>query len=216
MTIKNYFIACTMIFLPIFSNAFATDTLRLDTLSNLDDFFEILDFMEEDKLDSIEQLDAVPQRKLEGYHQKAFDYIDRFAAIAIAEQKKFGIPASITLAQGLLESGFGKSTMANSINNHFGIKCKPNEKRIKGKCYVFADDTKHDRFVKFASAWESYRAHSILLQGERYLALYKLDTMDYEGWALGLQKAGYASDANYARKLIRIIELYELYEYDEM
>lgn len=200
-------------FLPILNFA-SVDTIRIDTLADLDDFFEILEVKEKNEFNTYSNRE-IPQRILEDYHQKAFDYVERFGQIAVAEQEKFGIPASITLAQGLLESGFGKSTMALTINNHFGIKCTPYQRKQKGKCYVFADDTKYDRFVKFESAWASYRAHSLILQNERYKALYDLEPTDYEGWALGLQKAGYASDANYAKKLIRIIELYELYEYDE-
>ena len=207
-----------MIFLAIPLTIFASiDTIRIDTLTDLNDFFKVLEVIEMPELGNSISVDKeIPQRVLEGYHQKAFDYVERFGRIAIGEQEKYGIPASITLAQGLLESGFGKSRMALTINNHFGIKCTAHQRRQKGKCYIFADDTKYDRFVKFENAWASYRAHSKVLQNSRYESLYVLQPTDYEGWALGLQKAGYASDKNYARKLVRIIELYELYEYDEM
>ncbi len=207
-----------MIFLAIPLTIFASvDTIRIDTLTDLNDFFKVLEVIEMPELGNSISVDKeIPQRVLEGYHQKAFDYVERFGRIAIGEQEKYGIPASITLAQGLLESGFGKSRMALTINNHFGIKCTAYQRQQKGKCYIFADDTKYDRFVKFENAWASYRAHSKVLQNKRYEGLYVLKPTDYEGWALGLQKAGYASDKNYARKLVRIIELYELYEYDEM
>jgi|AntRauTorckE5430_2_1112549.scaffolds.fasta_scaffold02664_4 flagellum-specific peptidoglycan hydrolase FlgJ len=198
--------------MPLLSFA-SVDTIRVDTLADLEDFFDVLIELESPNLTNSDK--EIPQRILEGYHQKAFDYVERFGLIAVAEQKKYGIPASITLAQGLLESGFGKSKMATTINNHFGIKCTPYQRKQKGKCYIFEDDTKYDRFVKFESAWASYRAHSLVLQNERYKDLYALSSTDYEGWALGLQKAGYASDDSYAKKLVRIIELYELYEFDE-
>lgn len=226
VTRKQWLVIVLITTLPLVGSSFSShlmsvDTIKVDTLIDLDNFFEILERFEDiEDTDSIITVasmarNKIPQRQLEGYHKKAFDYIDRFATVAIGEQDKFGIPASITLAQGLLESGFGKSRMANTINNHFGIKCTRGQRRQKGKCYIFEDDTKYDRFVKFESAWASYRAHSRLLQNERYKALYTLEIDDYEGWALGLQKAGYASDNNYAKKLVRIIELYELYEYDE-
>jgi flagellum-specific peptidoglycan hydrolase FlgJ len=209
---KLHFLIIFLCFMPILNFA-AVDTIRVDTLVNLEDFFKVLVDIDNPNLSNKNK--EIPQRILEGYHQKAFDYVARFGSIAVAEQQKYGIPASITLAQGLLESGFGKSTMATTINNHFGIKCTPHQRKQKDKCYIFEDDTKYDRFVKFESAWASYRAHSLILQNERYKHLYDLESTDYEGWALGLQKAGYASDTNYAKKLVRIIELYELYEYDE-
>ena len=198
------------------------DTSKTDTLISIDAFFALLQKQEKNNLES-NRIDAllsglsteVPQRQLEDYHQKAFDYINRFAQVAVNEQEKFRIPASIKLAQGLIESGFGKSKMALSINNHFGIKCTAQQKRQRGRCYTFRDDTEYDTFLKFESAWECYRYHSKVLQSERYKFLYNLEITDYEGWAIGLQKAGYASDKNYAKKLIRVIELYELYEFDE-
>lgn len=203
----------------------ASDTTKADTLMNLNDFFKMLEQQKKEKQEQVKEQNSdtsttifvslIPQRQLEDYHQKAFDYIDRFAHIAVAEQEKYGIPASITLAQGLVESGFGKSKMARTLNNHFGIKCTPGQKRQRGRCYTFHDDTQYDKFLKFESAWASYRYHSKILQYERYQSLYELDITDYESWAIGLQKAGYASDKDYAKKLIRIIELYELYEYDE-
>lgn len=208
--------------MPNSAYSHSIDTSKTDTLISIDAFFDLLQKQEKSNLES-NRIDSllsglsteIPQRQLEDYHQKAFDYINRFAQVAVNEQEKFRIPASIKLAQGLIESGFGKSKMALSINNHFGIKCTSQQKRQRGRCYTFRDDTEYDTFLKFESAWESYRYHSKVLQSERYKFLYKLEITDYEGWAIGLQKAGYASDKNYAKKLIRVIELYELYEFDE-
>lgn len=211
--------------LPFDVNGHSADTSKTDTLMSLDDFFYLVDKQENIEKNKAEnkRIDSlmsgfnseIPQRQLENYHQKAFDYINRFAHVAIVEQEKFRIPASIKLAQGLIESGFGNSKMARSINNHFGIKCSAEQKRQRGRCYTFRDDTEYDKFLKFESAWESYRYHSKMLQSDRYKSLFYLEITDYEGWAIGLQKAGYASDKNYAKKLIREIELYELYEFDE-
>lgn len=215
---KSLFLS--ILIFPNFVSGFTSDTTKTDSLISLEKFFELLheddDQPELPTVDSSNTINkSIPQRELEDYHKKAFDYIERFAHVAIAEQKKYGIPTSIKLAQGLLESGFGKSKMALTINNHFGIKCNSGQKRQPGKCYTFHDDTKYDKFLKFESAWASYRYHSLVLQDQRYKSLYALEITDYENWAIGLQKAGYASDKNYAKKLIRIIELYELYEYDE-
>jgi flagellum-specific peptidoglycan hydrolase FlgJ len=212
----KFYLTITMILFPMFLVAktqITKDSLIQDSLRNLNDFFVILDDLEVAKEEGSELI--IPQRKLSHYHNKAFAYVERYHHVAVAEMEKFGIPASITLAQALIESGFGKSEMAKRINNHFGIKCTVYQRRQKGKCHIFADDTKYDRFVKFESVWAGYRAQSLVLKYTRYQLLYDLDITNYEGWALGLQAAGYASDKNYAKKIIRIIELYELYEYDE-
>jgi flagellum-specific peptidoglycan hydrolase FlgJ len=209
------YLATIILLFPMFSIAQTTvnDSLIRDTLRDLNDFFTVLNDYE--TAQKVNDGLTIPQRELSHYHDKAFAYIERYHHVAVAEMNKFGIPASVTLAQALIESGFGKSKMATQINNHFGIKCTTYQRRQKGKCYIFADDTKYDRFVKFESAWASYRAHSMVLKYDRYKPLYELGEQDYEGWALGLQAAGYASDKNYAKKIVRIIELYELYEYDE-
>lgn len=136
-------------------------------------------------------------------------YIKRFAKVAIAEQKKFGIPASIKLAQGLLESNAGKSRLCTMYNNHFGIKCYSKTCK-KGHCSNYSDDSHKDFFRTYETAWESWRHHSQFLQGDRYKHLQALGTDDYKGWAKGLKKAGYATDKNYDKKLIDIIELYGL------
>lgn len=142
-------------------------------------------------------------------------YVDRFAKVAQAEMEKYGIPASITLAQGLIETNAGASPLAKKNNNHFGIKCFSKRCR-KGHCSNFSDDSHKDFFRIYATSWESFRAHSQLLTGKRYKHLLKLDSADYEGWAKGLKKAGYATDKNYHNKLIRLIEGLYLYDYDNM
>jgi len=142
-----------------------------------------------------------------------YTYIKRFAEVARSEMEQFGIPASITLAQGLLESQSGKSPLAKGANNHFGIKCF-SKKCKKGHCKNFSDDHHKDFFRTYPSAWESFRAHSLFLQKDRYKHLLNLEKTDYINWAVGLKKAGYATDPNYAKKLIRLIESLELDKYD--
>ncbi|MEM7103075.1 MAG: glucosaminidase domain-containing protein [Bacteroidota bacterium] len=141
-------------------------------------------------------------------------YVERFAHVAQAEMVKYGVPASITLAQGILESGSGKSRLAKENNNHFGIKCF-SKKCQKGHCSNFADDHHKDFFRAYSTAWDSYRDHSILLTSKHYRHLLKLDRSDYRGWAKGLEAAGYATAKNYGDKLIRIIETLDLVAYDE-
>ena len=139
------------------------------------------------------------------------NYIRQYKSFAIAEQKKYGIPASITLAQGLLESGAGKSSLATTANNHFGIKCRD----WKGATVYKDDDEKNECFRKYSSAKQSYEDHSTFLAtGSRYASLFALKSTDYKGWAKGLQAAGYATEKTYASDLIGIIELYELNKLD--
>ena len=140
-------------------------------------------------------------------------YVKRFFKVAQAEMEKYGIPASITLAQGLLESQAGGSRLATKNRNHFGIKCFSKSCR-KGHCSNFTDDSHKDFFRIYNTAWESYRAHSQLLQSNRYQPLYRFHKTDYRSWAHGLKKAGYATDKRYAEKLIKLIEELELYQYD--
>jgi LysM repeat protein len=136
------------------------------------------------------------------------DYILQYGEIALRQQQKYGIPASITLAQGLLESGAGKSEMALESNNHFGIKCHNN---WDGETVTYFDDGVNSCFRKYKQVEDSYEDHSkFLVNGARYRGLFMLEPHDYEGWAKGLQKAGYATDPNYAEKLIKIIKTYEL------
>jgi len=146
--------------------------------------------------------------------KKQLQYIKRFATVAQTEMGKYGIPASITLAQGLLESNVGESKLATRNNNHFGIKCFSRSCR-KGHCSNFTDDSHKDFFRVYKSSWESYRAHSLLLKrSDRYQKLFKLRKGDYRSWAHGLKKAGYATDKRYAEKLINLIEDLELDKYD--
>ena len=146
-------------------------------------------------------------------------YIDRYKTIAISEMERTGIPASIKLAQGLLESGSGQSTLSREANNHFGIKCGGS---WTGKTYKHKDDDYVNGklikscFRKFESAYESYIAHSEFLTTQRrYASLFSLSRQDYYSWAKGLKKAGYATDPAYATKLIDLIEKYQLFQYDD-
>ena len=141
-------------------------------------------------------------------------YIEKYAETAVREMKSTGIPASITLAQGCLESGNGNSRLATKGNNHFGIKCHRN---WKGKTIYQDDDEKGECFRRYASADASFRDHSDFLRySDRYASLFNLELTDYKGWAYGLQKAGYATAKTYAESLIKIIEEYELYRYDKL
>lgn len=141
-------------------------------------------------------------------------YIDRYYPLAVQEMLRTGVPASITLAQALLESGAGLSPLATQANNHFGMKCHND---WTGEKFYQDDDSADDCFRVYPSVADSYRAHSDFLRNrERYKSLFNLDPTDYQGWAKGLRRAGYATDPNYASKLITIIEDFELYRYDEM
>ena len=139
------------------------------------------------------------------------DYVARYCAMAIEQMREFGIPASITLAQGLLESAAGRSTLAVEGNNHFGIKC---HKEWTGSTMLRNDDRPAECLRVYDSPEESYRDHSLFLRRKRYASLFDLPTTDYVGWARGLKSCGYATDPNYADRLISIIELYSLYMYD--
>ena len=138
-------------------------------------------------------------------------YIERFKGIAIAEMNKYGIQASITLAQGILESGNGNSDLARYANNHFGIKCTSD---WRGKGYYKDDDAKDDCFRVYSNPDESYRDHSEFLKRKRYAALFELEKDDYKGWAKGLKAAGYATNPKYPDLLISLIERYSLHQYD--
>ncbi len=141
------------------------------------------------------------------------EYIKKYRELAVHEMKKHHIPASITLAQGLLESGAGRSALARESNNHFGIKCGGS---WRGKSVRYDDDAPKECFRAYRSVKDSYADHSeFLRKGARYAFLFKLKITDYKGWARGLKKAGYATDPSYANRLISIIELYDLDRYDE-
>lgn len=140
-------------------------------------------------------------------------YVDRYGDLAVKHMERYRIPASITLAQGILESGAGMSDLARRSNNHFGIKC---HRGWTGRKVYAADDTPNDCFRSYTSVDDSYRDHSeFLANGARYKSLFDLSITDYKGWARGLQKSGYATDRAYANKLIKLIEDYELYRYDD-
>ena len=140
-------------------------------------------------------------------------YIKKYRELAVEEMKKYHIPASITLAQGLLESGAGQSALARKSNNHFGIKCGSD---WYGKTVSHDDDARGECFRAYKHSKDSYEDHSKFLAGRpRYASLFNLNITDYKGWARGLKKAGYATNPRYADQLIGIIELYELYKYDD-
>lgn len=140
------------------------------------------------------------------------EYIDKYKSIAIEHQKKYGIPASITLAQGLLESNAGNSRLASKANNHFGIKCGND---WRGRKIRHNDDKKRECFRRYKRAKDSYEDHAKFLMRKRYAPLFKLDITDYKGWARTLKSCGYATDPKYPEKLINIIEKYKLYKYDK-
>lgn len=139
------------------------------------------------------------------------DYINTYKDIAISEMKRTGVPASITLAQGMIESNYGRSDLARRGNNHFGIKCH----NWKGAAIYHNDDRRNDCFRKYSSVEESFKDHSDFLKnGSRYSFLFDLPLEDYKGWARGLKQAGYATNPDYANMLIRKIEEENLTVYD--
>ena len=140
-------------------------------------------------------------------HQRYLDYIERYKKVALQTERDFGVPASITLAQGLLESYVGQSKMALEANNHFGIKAY----HWKGEVYGGCDSLKQVGYRKYGAPEDSFLDHAQFLKGPRYSILYQFDVYDYRSWAQGLRDCGYAEDVNYPDKLIRIIEQYELY-----
>ncbi|MGB3774863.1 MAG: glucosaminidase domain-containing protein [Leeuwenhoekiella sp.] len=139
------------------------------------------------------------------------EYLEAFSLIAQEEMRNYKIPASITLAQAVLESGAGKGALTLKANNHFGIKCHD----WTGDVVYHDDDARGECFRKYTDPKFSFRDHSLFLSGrQRYASLFRLKADDYEGWARGLREAGYATDRKYPEKLIAIIERYRLYEYD--
>lgn len=139
------------------------------------------------------------------------EYISTYKKIARKEMKKHGIPASITLAQGILESGNGNSVLARKAKNHFGIKCTSD---WHGKKYYRDDDRPNECFRRYKHVESSFHDHSEFLKRKRYEQLFELDRDDYKGWAYGLKKAGYATNPKYPKLLINIIEKNKLYKYD--
>lgn len=150
---------------------------------------------------------AISQHKNSNYEK----YIKKYSLIAVQHQKLYRIPASITLAQGILESGAGNSELARKSNNHFGIKCHD----WKGASVRHDDDLRGECFRKYKNPEQSYEDHArFLTERPRYASLFKLKVTDYKGWAKGLQRCGYATDRAYANRLIKLIEDYDLYRYD--
>lgn len=134
-------------------------------------------------------------------------YIDEYREVAIEQQRRHGIPASITMAQAILESAAGQSELATQANNHFGIKCTSD---WPGKTYKYDDNRQNECFRKYADVADSYEDHSLFLKRKRYESLFALSMGDYKNWAYGLKACGYATDPKYPEKLIRLIELYDL------
>ncbi|MCH2216127.1 MAG: glucosaminidase domain-containing protein [Flavobacteriales bacterium] len=140
------------------------------------------------------------------------EYIDLWKNVAINQMKEYGIPASITLAQAILESGDGNSELARGANNHFGIKCHG----WSGKKVYHDDDKRNECFRKYTNARESFKDHSIFLQRSRYRFLFDYNVTDYKSWAKGLKQAGYATNPKYPELLIRLIEENNLAQYDRL
>ena len=153
---------------------------------------------------SVEKISKIPHQT-----QK---YIDRFKGVAKAEHNKFGIPSSITIAQGILESRSGQSKLTKKTNNHFGIKCFSgcNNKNS----YRMADDKPNDRFKIYDTSWSSFRDHSNLLMTKRYERCRQCGN-NYKCWAKNLKRCGYATSKKYTDELIKIIEIYQLYKFDK-
>jgi flagellum-specific peptidoglycan hydrolase FlgJ len=168
------------------------------------------------KMPSVKQNAHVKKlvRKNKNLNKHTLAYIKKYAPLAVIKMHEYKIPASITLAQGILESGNGRSVLARKSNNHFGIKC---HRGWQGKRVYHDDDKKDDCFRKYTYVENSYTDHSKFLTGRnRYAFLFKIRKKNYKKWAKGLKKAGYATDRKYPSKLIRIIESYQLYQFDKV
>jgi len=165
-----------------------------------------------DETKQVEVKQKDKEKDVKVYANNTERYIDFHKATAQNEMSLYGIPASITLAQGILESGSGKGRLSVKANNHFGIKCHG----WTGKKIYHDDDEKQECFRKYKDAKYSFRDHSLFLsERKRYSKLFKLKKEDYKGWARGLKAAGYATDRKYPQKLISLIERYQLYEFDK-
>ena len=146
---------------------------------------------------------------------KASDYVDRYAEAAMEQMRKYGIPASVTLAQGILESASGQSELSRKGNNHFGIKATKTWLDGGGQYLVYTDDKPNEKFCQYASVADSYEHHSLFLRGnKRYANLFELSPDDYVGWTRGLQEDGYASSKQYASSLQSLIKQHGLDRYD--
>lgn len=176
----------------------------------------VLNESKPEKLPSVNQKEITKKliKKYPKLNKHTLNYIRNYASIAVNEMHLHKIPASITLAQGILESGNGKSVLASKSNNHFGIKCHTG---WKGQKVYHDDDAKGECFRKYQYVETSYHDHSAFLtKRKRYAFLFNYRTRDYKKWAKGLKKAGYATDKKYPNKLIKIIEDYKLYEFDKV
>lgn len=157
-------------------------------------------------LSCVSVIAQIPRRHL------AFEeYIHKHHKEALRQMERYGIPASITMAQGLVESAAGRSPLARDFNNHFGIKCHSS---WQGRRTYKSDDAPNECFRHYNTWQESYEDHSLFLKAKRYANLFSLDRNNYRAWAKGLQTMGYATDRGYANKLIQVIETYELYAFD--
>lgn len=173
----------------------------------------VLEIVETDNKNVNKELVKLKRRKA-SLDTRTIAYISHYAPAAMEEMKKHKIPASITLAQGILESGNGLSNLAVKSNNHFGIKC---HKGWKGQYVRHDDDEEQECFRKYKHVESSYNDHSEFLSTRsRYDFLFDLEKDDYKGWAKGLKKAGYATDKRYPDKLIRLVETYDLDHYDKI
>lgn len=188
---------------------------KLATLSNKE-LSKVERIQKKPKIESskviINETKIKPIPKNASYTEVVRIYIDNYSEIAKEEMVQYGIPASITLAQGILESGAGRSALSKKSNNHFGIKC---HKGWTGQRVYHDDDELQECFRKYKDPKYSFRDHSLFLtQRSRYEELFSYKKNDYKSWAKGLRKAGYATDPKYPQKLINIIETYQLYSYD--
>ncbi|MGK0412079.1 MAG: flagellum-specific peptidoglycan hydrolase FlgJ [Polaribacter sp.] len=168
------------------------------------------------KLPSVNQKELTKElaKKNPKLNKYTLAYIRKYAPIAVLEMHEYKIPASITLAQGILESGTGRGELALKSNNHFGIKCHT---QWKGERVYHDDDEKGECFRKYQYPETSYKDHSLFLtQRKRYTFLFEYNIKDYRKWAHGLRKAGYATDKKYPEKLLKIINDYKLYEFDKV
>lgn len=148
------------------------------------------------------------------YQQRVINYITTYKALAIEEMKRTGVPASITIGQGIIETEAGRSALATIANNHFGIKCHQD---WKGETYYFDDDAPNECFRKYDSPNQSFKDHSNFLKGkQRYACLFQLEKIDYKGWSKGLKACGYATNPRYAEILITAIENNNLQQYDQL
>lgn len=168
------------------------------------------------KLPSVNQQKHVKKLEKTGrkFNKHTLSYIKKYAPLAVREMHKYKIPASITLAQGILESGSGRSQLASKSKNHFGIKCHTT---WRGARVYHDDDEKGECFRKYQYVESSYKDHSLFLtQRRRYAFLFSYGMKNYKKWAKGLKKAGYATDPRYPKKLINLIENYELHKFDDV